>query len=570
MIILSVHVQTHDTGVVLIKDGRVLFAASNERFSRRKMDRRVPIRALKECLEYTKIKPGEIDKLVFIGRGGIRGLWDFLSDNSRAMRLTHGKFPFWFKNPLQTLEQLFLSAGLFGYFYRQLIPETRIKRELKGFRGQVVHLPHHFCHAASAYYTSGWEDCLVGVIEGAGYNQSTSFWEVKDGRFSLLSETKLPHSAGRFYELVTLLLGFNRLKHAGKITGLAAFGNPKKAYNEVSKLLWVEDNKLRLDYSKYYRWLAYYSAHGAIPLPLRKYSREDLAAAFQLRLEECIVTLLQGVIKKSTLKKIALAGGVVANVKLNQKIHELKGIDEIYIHQAMGDDGLAMGGACYVNYIDRKKNVKPYNNVYLGPDYPDTKIKQVLKNYQVKYKEVKNLEREVARFLSEGKIVARFDGRMEYGPRALGNRSILYQTTDKTVNDWLNKHLKRTEFMPFAPVTLEEYADKCYKNLDGARFAAKFMTVTFECTEYMKKVSPAVVHVDGTARPQIINKKDNLSYYKILEEYHKITGIPSLINTSFNMHEEPIVCTPGDALRSFLAGNLDYMAIGNFLISKDQ
>jgi carbamoyltransferase len=155
---------------------------------------------------------------------------------------------------------------------------------------------------------------------------------------------------------------------------------------------------------------------------------------------------------------------------------------------------------------------------------------------------------------------------MEYGPRALGNRSILYQTKDRTVNDWLNKRLKRTEFMPFAPVTLKEYASQCYKNVGGAESAAKFMTITFDCTDWMKKHCPAVVHIDGTARPQLIDKKANPSYYRILDEYRKLTGIPSIVNTSFNMHEEPIVCSPDDALRSFRDGGLDYLAIGSFLI----
>ncbi len=156
---------------------------------------------------------------------------------------------------------------------------------------------------------------------------------------------------------------------------------------------------------------------------------------------------------------------------------------------------------------------------------------------------------------------------MEYGPRALGNRSILYHTKDKSVNDWLNKRLKRTEFMPFAPVTMEEYAGKCFKNLKGAEYSSRFMTITFECTDYMKKTSPAVVHVDNTARPQVLREKDNKSYYKILREYYKLTGIPTLVNTSFNMHEEPIVCSPNDAVRAFLSSGIDYLAIGNFLVS---
>jgi carbamoyltransferase len=179
---------------------------------------------------------------------------------------------------------------------------------------------------------------------------------------------------------------------------------------------------------------------------------------------------------------------------------------------------------------------------------------------------VPNLEQRVATLLAAGKVVARFDGRMEYGPRALGNRSILYPSTDPTVNDWLNKRLHRTEFMPFAPVTIAEYAEQCYENIGDARYPASFMTMTFNCTDWMKQHCPAVVHVDGTARPQLIAREVNPSYYAIVEEYRKLTGLPSIINTSFNMHEEPIVCTPGDAIRSFTTGNLDYLAIGPFLL----
>ena len=186
-----------------------------------------------------------------------------------------------------------------------------------------------------------------------------------------------------------------------------------------------------------------------------------------------------------------------------------------------------------------------------------------------KYTYFKNIESEIAKLLARGFVVARFNGRMEFGPRALGNRSILYQATDKTVNDWLNKKLRRTEFMPFAPATLAEYANKCYKNIKGAEYTAKFMTITFNCTNWMKKKCPGVVHIDGTARPQLLSREDNPSFYKIIDEYRKITGIPSIINTSFNIHEEPIVCSPKDAVRAFKIGHLDYLVIGNYLVKNE-
>jgi carbamoyltransferase len=173
----------------------------------------------------------------------------------------------------------------------------------------------------------------------------------------------------------------------------------------------------------------------------------------------------------------------------------------------------------------------------------------------------------VARLLAVGGVVAGFPGRLDSGPRALGHRSILYQTTDPSINDWLNTNLKRTEFMPFAPATLQEYADECFDGLDGARDSARYMTITFNCTEKMRLQSPGVVHVDGTARPQVLDPDTAPDFYKIAVAYHKLTGIPSLINTSFNMHGEPIVCTPEDALRSFDQGNLDYLAIGSWLVA---
>jgi carbamoyltransferase len=207
------------------------------------------------------------------------------------------------------------------------------------------------------------------------------------------------------------------------------------------------------------------------------------------------------------------------------------------------------------------------SNVYFGPGYTDDEIGQAIQvaGCQAQYDPA--VHKTIANLLAQGHVVARFTGRMEYGPRALGHRSILYQTTDPSVNDWLNERLHRTEFMPFAPATLVEQADQCYVGLEGARDPARFMTITFDCTPQMRAQSPGVVHVDGTARPQLIDADTAPDFYQILGAYHQITGIPSLINTSFNMHEEPIVCTPEDALRSFQQGNLDYLAIGNWLVT---
>jgi carbamoyltransferase len=232
----------------------------------------------------------------------------------------------------------------------------------------------------------------------------------------------------------------------------------------------------------------------------------------------------------------------------------------------MSDGGLASGAALHYD-IQRNGSVgAQIETAYLGPEFSNQEIEAELKKAGLPYAYHENIEVRIAELLAQNNVVSRFNGKMEYGPRALGNRSILYPAVDATVNDWLNKRLRRTEFMPFAPVTMMEYADKCYKNLEGAELPAKFMTITFECTDYMRKTSPAAQHIDGTARPQLITERDNPSYYRILKEYHKLTGIPTLVNTSYNMHEEPIVCTPDDAIRSFKMGHLGYLAIGNYLV----
>ena len=209
---------------------------------------------------------------------------------------------------------------------------------------------------------------------------------------------------------------------------------------------------------------------------------------------------------------------------------------------------------------------KKLSDAYLGPSYTEKEIEACIGKSGLKYQHDARIEDKISTLLAKGKVVARFNGRMEYGPRALGNRSILYQTTDPSVNDWLNKKLKRTEFMPFAPVSLYEDMKNLYKNVGNNHFTAEFMTITFDCTGKMQKSCPATVHVDNTARPQLIRKEVNESYYKILKAYKKRTGLSTIINTSYNMHEEPIVCSPEDAVRAFKMGHLDYLAIGPFLV----
>jgi len=291
----------------------------------------------------------------------------------------------------------------------------------------------------------------------------------------------------------------------------------------------------------------------------------DVAAAYQRVLEEVAVRYVRPYVERLKLDTLVLSGGVFANVKLNQRLYEIPGVRRITIHPNMGDGGCGTGAAL-LQFVQNGKRPEVPADVYWGPDYDEAQIEAALRSAGVAYARVPDIEVEIARLIADDKVVARFDGRMEYGPRALGNRSILYQAQNPEVNQWLNARLLRTEFMPFAPATLYEDRHLCYQNIEGAEFAARFMTITFDCTPWMREHCPAAVHVDGTARPQLVSADTNPSFHSVLSEYKKRTGIPSVINTSFNMHEEPIICSPADAIRSFQDGRLDYLALGNFLV----
>jgi carbamoyltransferase len=374
------------------------------------------------------------------------------------------------------------------------------------------------------------------------------------------------NSLGNFYSYVTEICGFRAEKDEGKITGLAAVGKPIYADTLGEFIHYHEPGQIRYRVPMYFR-----SAVRLISERLpADFDRADLAASVQLILEEVGTQFVDYWVRKTGLKNLAVAGGVFANVKFNQRVHELPGVENIFIHPAMDDSGLSVGSALAALSErpdeDPKRLIQSLTNVYFGNQYTDAEIEVAVESSDCQANYLPNIHKEVARLLAEGHVVARFTGAMEYGPRALGHRTILYQTTDPSVNDWLNTRLKRTEFMPFAPATLTKFATSRYEGMDGAMDPARFMTITFNCTEQMKRESPGVVHVDGTARPQLIDSKTAPDFHAILSAYHQLTGIPSLINTSFNMHGEPIVCTPDDALRSFQAGSLDYLAIGNWLV----
>jgi len=438
---------------------------------------------------------------------------------------------------------------------------VELKKGLESFdlTDKLERVDHHLTHAANAYYTSGFEDALIVTLDGYGSGLGGSISIGKGSSIERVHSLPYPVSLGEFYERVTSSLGFRPGRHEGKIVGLAAYETPEILYKTVRSFFHVKDGEIFYRLPHNFAFSRYLAA---------KYSKPAIAAAYQKVLEDVSCEYIAYYLKKTGMKNVVLSGGVVANVKANQRIFEIEGVESIFVHPNMGDGGCCVGAALAVANDHAKLDPYEINDVYWGLEYSDSEIHAAIEKEGLTSTKYDDIEVEIARLLAEGNIVARFNGKMEYGPRSLGNRSILYHAKDPTVNLWLNKKLNRTEFMPFAPATLFEERDRCYINMDGAQYTSKFMTITFDCTEFMKETCPAAVHIDGTARPQLVTAESNKSFHRVLEEYFKLTGVPSVINTSFNMHEEPIVCTPYDAIRAFLLGELPYLAIGNYIIEQ--
>ncbi len=562
MKILGVIDGQHDAGACILDNNILTAAVSEERITRIKLDGGFPYKSIEECFYITKLRPEDID-LIAVGSFFQPPIYarvyrKFQSIEKDVRKYDNRGLKAFISNTAQfrlhlTKTDPYSLTGRFQRLFLNRIINKDLPKSLQ--HKPIIIIDHHLAHTASAFFSSEATEALA--ITGDRWGDAVSFAisSCNEKEIKRLFSMHSFHSFGDFYSVMTKHLGFLPMRHEGKVLGLAAHGDPGKV--KIDFPFKKINGKLRFTgaiKSGYNIW-------PELKNQLKDYAREDISAWLQYHTEEFVIDIIKEWIEKADLYDIVLAGGLFANVKLNQRIHELPNVKSLYVFPNMGDGGLAPGACFYIN----KKKIK-LKDVYLGAEYDNDYIELCLKKYNLRYTFHDNIEKEVAEKLADKKIVARFNGRMEFGPRALGNRSILYEASDPSVNDWLNKRLHRTEFMPFAPTTLYEYRNECYKKMNGAEFTAQFMTMTFDCTDYMIKTCPAAVHIDNTARPQLVKKEVNPSFYRIIDEYRKITSVPSIINTSFNMHEEPIVRTPNDAIDSFLRGHLHFLAIGNFLV----
>lgn len=600
MKVLGISPLDKDATASLVEDGEILFGAGEERFSRTKQQSGFPKSAIKEALARTGTAVNEIDAVAYpfltweheqkLFNKNIADEKQFLKEFQapplqKQLVTALAKVPpraesiHGLNNPNEKFEK-----GVFHNFaYRMLSGSSasrfaaqrgstawaadalssfqRWQKDLEnglremGLDTKLQRMDHHLSHAANAFYASGFERALCITLDGYGSGLAGSVSEAVDGRIRRLHGVSYPNSLGSMYEHVTSSLGFKPSRHEGKIVGLASYGDPDVLTEILLSRFEQVDGDFRIAGANNIFLSRYLATH---------FPKIDVAAAYQHVLEVVATRFVRYWVEKTGIDTVVLSGGVTANVKLNQRIFEIEGVDKIFVYPNMGDGGCGTGAALHLSWPGGTKEA--ITNAYFGPEYSDQEIEAALQKENLDFERPEEYARTVAHLIHGGKVVARFNGRMEYGPRALGNRSIMYHAREPEVNQWLNKRLGRTEFMPFAPVTLYEARHRYFHNMDGAEHTAQFMTITFDCTDDMKRECPAAVHVDGTARPQLVKREVNPGYYDILKEYEKISGISSLINTSFNMHEEPIVCSPDDAVRAFLQGRLDYLAIGSYLV----
>lgn len=600
MKILGISALDKDATASLVIDGEILFAAAEERYSRKKQHAGFPHQAIRAALEAADIGPEEIDAVTYPfldADGEIQAMAACLreeagwrgsfkpSDPQPGLRKAEMQVPeragtiHGLGDPNRRMRKGALKEAFYGFAGFSALMGRRASQQwlevasrghrhwqddlLQGLQelglsGKLRRLEHHLTHAAGAYLASGFDRALVVTLDGYGTGLAGSVSLGEGGELKRLKNIRFPDSLGTFYETVTSSLGYNPDRHAGKIVGLAAYGDPEILRETLLQRFDLSEPGT---YSILDNLNVHFSRHLAARLPM-----VDVAAAYQEVLEIVARHVVSHWVRETDCDAVVLAGGVTANVKMNQRIHEVEGVERIFVYPNMGDGGTATGGALHVGGY--KGSAAAFPTALLGPDYSEARMRRVLDEAGVPFWRPADLAGQAARFIHEGQVIARFDGRMEYGPRALGARSILYHAREPEVNHWLNTRLGRTEFMPFAPVTLWEAREKCYLGLAGAEESARFMTITFDCTDWMIENCPAAVHVDGTARPQLVRREENPGYYDIVKAYEALSGIPCLINTSFNMHEEPIVRSPEDALRAFLLGGLDYLVMGPFLVAR--
>ncbi|MCD4761691.1 carbamoyltransferase [bacterium] len=570
MYIIGISCYYHDSSAVLLKDGKIVAAAEEERFTRIKHDFSFPINAIEFCLKSQKITVAQVEYVAFYEKPLLkfeRVLCQFIDFFPKSYLMFVSSMPSWLRKKLRIIKVL--------------------KKKLN-YKKLVLFIEHHRAHAASAFFASPFEKSAILTVDGVGEWATTSIGFGSKNNIKLIKDIKFPHSLGLFYSAITAYLGFSVNNSEYKVMGLSAYGEMDRSKNKYYKLVRgivdvKNDGSFRLK-MKYFSYCYKGVMNSGVLCKLlggkaRKKDDEitqrhkDIAAALQIVTEEVVLKILDYLYDITKSKNLVMSGGVALNSVLNGKILKKTKFKNLWIQPAAGDGGTSMGAAlyAYVGFLKKDRNYR-LKNCYLGPGYDSRYIEGCLieKNVEYyKFKDQDELINETAKLILSNKVVAWFQGKMEWGPRALGNRSILANPLNPGMKDFLNKKVKHREnFRPFAPSICIDDIGKYFEGEDFVSEPAQYMLQVIKVKEKYKTKIPSVVHVNGTSRIQAVDRAQNKLYYDLIKKFGKMSGMPMLINTSFNVRGEPIVCSPEDAIRCFRATKIDCLVIDKFLIRK--
>ena len=549
--------QMHDSSACIVRDGELLFAVAEERISRQKHDARFPTNAIQTCLDFAKARAEQLDEVCF----GWQTPGPMYRHDLKCYAA--GKMPATYVNGLNSTLH-FLSM------WHQSGGAKKFTEQFGPTRARTRFVDHHLAHAISAYAYSGLEEAAVAVMDGRGAWEATSIWHGRRGRLEHILTIPFPDSIGFFYGAFTEFLGFQPNSDEWKVMGLAPYGQPGVDLTPFIDLK-------ALPYRVRARELA---ANGAAPLarmekllgPPRVPESEiderhkNIAYAAQEACEGAMINVVRLAMEKTKCRNLCLAGGVALNSKANGKIAASGLVNQFFIQPAASDDGVALGAAL-APYLDNNGKLpnKSMRHGYWGPSFDDEAIENALMTYKLRCTKVSDPASAAAELLSKEKILGWFQGRMEFGPRALGSRSILADPRDPEMNAKVNNAVKFREWWrPFAPSIKKEAAGDYLESATDS----PFMILTAQVRPEKRALIPSVTHVDGSARPQTVEMEVNPLYWRLIDEFERRTGVPVIMNTSFNLRGEAIVHTPTDAIRTFYSSGMDALVVGSFLVEK--
>jgi carbamoyltransferase len=549
--------QMHDSSACIVRDGELVFAVAEERISRLKHDAGFPKNAIRACLDFANVKAEQLDEVCF----GWQTAGPVFRHDLKCYAM--GKMPLTYLNGLNSTLH-FLSM------WHQESGAKKFAQHFGPTKAKIRFVDHHLAHAISAYAYSGFDDAAVVVMDGRGAWEATTIWHGRNGRLDLLLTIPFPDSVGYFYSAFTEFLGFQPNSDEWKVMGLAPYGKPGvdlSAFIDLKASPYrVLGRQLNANGATATAGMAALLGPARVPESDIGDRHKDIAYAVQDACETAMLNVVRMAIEKTRCRNVCLAGGVALNSKANGKIVASRLVDKIFVQPAASDDGVALGAA-FAPYLDNSGKLpnKPMRHSYWGPSFDDEAIESALRTYKLRYTKLADPAFSAAELLSHGKILGWFQGRMEFGPRALGSRSILADPRDPEMNAKVNNAVKFREWWrPFAPSLKKEAAGEYLESATDS----PFMILTAQVRPEKRAVIPSVTHVDGSARPQTVEKELNPLYWRLIDEFGKLTGVPVLMNTSFNLRGEAIVHAPTDAIRTFFSSGMDALFIGSFFVEK--